>query len=900
MTNENKSIFLEVQDRYNVVDVAESLGIRLHKVGSSFRANSIAGNGDGKDAFAVYENSNTWYDFMLHIGGDITDLVAHVKYNGNKSQALCELLPDCKQSHDFKREISKREEFAQNIKRLSEELLSSNKEINVEAREYLKLRGITDETIRQLQIGLDFNFSNQIRIRFPYWDMSGKNPTYYTTRAFKGSQENKYMKASLKAFPFLKNSPLGLNTVNRNNEFCIITEGMFDWLNCYQQGFAALSPNGTDFGKLWKEVTEIISKHFRYAVLAFDNDPAGTLATAKAAEVLIKAQIPFRVVQIYNVKDLAEYCEKGGQIMDLVNRSRDGLKWYIDYIKPNADFDNLTTEQKKEAMDKCRRFIRAVRRYTESADVQEVLLGLKKYFPEEWFKALCKDASRKMNEREVCDIVLEKHKLMYHSKVGFSEYTRKGIWEDMDDGSVATYINAAYGDQVSGSKITSTLKTLKTDPRVNSDKLLNSMNKESCIAFLNGTLHFDVKTGTKFFTKHSPEDYLTVRLPFFYRPEAKCPTWEKFLSDAMGGKKEHQMVLQEFAGYGYLPNCRYQKALMLRGCGANGKSIFTEVIKALYGDINGECNGYVSYAEPSKFGKDFRLMNFRTSLINISSDVENNMSGGEGVFKKLVSGETLEDSRKHKDPFAFTPRTKLIMNCNEFPSTRDTTEGFLRRWTIIRFQQRYKENDAQTDPHLVDKIMSEMPGIFNWALEGLFRLTKQEKFTQLDDQEEQILEFAKANNHLYYFLEDCFDKIEKTTHRNDIYVRYREWSEQFGVIALAANRFYSKIKAVLEAQGVKVIEQGRIWMFEGELATLKTKDPEENVNTDKESDSEEAVNAEAANPEENVNNQENDSAEVTKIVNEIKSFIEKPNDNGQVFSSALQEIIYRHLQSLKN
>ena len=888
--SENHNVFSEVQDRYNIVDVAESLGIRLHKVGSSFRADSIAGTGDGKEAFAIYEKTNSWYDFMLNIGGDITDLVACVKYNGDKYQALCELVPDCKKSQDFKREISKRDEFAQDIKRLSEDLLNSNEHTRVEAREYLHSRGITDETIRELQIGLDFGFANQIRIRFPYWDIAGKIPCYYTTRAFKGSQENKYMKASQQKYPFLKNSPLGLNTINRNNEFCIITEGMFDWLNCYQQGFAALAPNGSDFGKLWQEVTEIISHHFRYVVLAFDADSAGTQATAKAAEVLIKAQIPFRVVQMWNVKDLAEYCEAGGQIMNLVEHSRDGLKWYIDYITPSADFENLTPEQKKEAMDKCRKFIRTIRRYTESADVHEILLRLKSYFPEEWFKALCKDASSKLNEREVCDIVLDGHRLMYHSKVGFYEYTRKGIWEAMTDDAIATYINAAYGSQVSGSKITSTLKTLKTDPRVNSDKLITAMNKSCCVAFYNGTLHIDDKTGQTFFTASSPEDYLTVRLPYFYKPEAKCPTWLKFLDDVMGGSEAHKMVLQEFAGYGYLPNCRYQKALLLRGGGANGKSIFTEVIKALYGDQNGECNGYVSYAEPSKFGKDFRLMNFRTSWINISSDVENNMSGGEGVFKKLVSGETLEDSYKHKDPVAFTPRTKLLMNCNEFPSTRDTTEGFLRRWTIIKFRQRYRENDMQTDPHLIDKIMNEMSGIFNWALEGLLRLTKQDRFTQLDDQAEQILEFAKTNNHLYYFLEDCFDKIEKRTHRNDIYLRYREWSDQFGVMPLPANRFYSKLKAVLEAQGVKVIEHGRIWMFEGQLEWVKAT-----------TETEEEVNAEAAIEEEAVNGDVvNENEVVNKMVNEIADVMRTQNDNKQIASSELQEIIHRHIRSWLN
>ena len=187
------------------------------------------------------------------------------------------------------------------------------------------------------------------------------------------------------------------------------------------------------------------------------------------------------------------------------------------------------------------------------------------------------------------------------------------------------------------------------------------------MSFYNGTLHIDTKLKKFEFAPHRSDDYITVQLPYFYDSNAQCPNWLKFLDEVTSHRKDAQAVLQEYIGYILYPDCTYQKALLLKGSGSNGKSVFTSVIKSLFGDFGEEDTGYVSYAEPAEFGKDFRLMNLKDSWLNISSDTENNMVGGEGVIKKLIAGEVVEDSYKHKSPFLFKPRVKLIMCANTFP-----------------------------------------------------------------------------------------------------------------------------------------------------------------------------------------------------------------------------------------
>ncbi len=151
---QKREIFKEVQERYNIKDVAEELGIRLHRVGRSWRANSPKGNGDGKDAFAIYEETNTWYDFMTQQGGDIVDLYAMMKYDGDKGKAIQELMPE-ETRETVKKQISARETFMNDIELFSKKMLNDNTPIAVKSRNYLHSRGITDETIKALKIGFD-------------------------------------------------------------------------------------------------------------------------------------------------------------------------------------------------------------------------------------------------------------------------------------------------------------------------------------------------------------------------------------------------------------------------------------------------------------------------------------------------------------------------------------------------------------------------------------------------------------------------------------------------------------------------------------------------------------------------------------------------------------------------
>ena len=63
---QDRSIFQEIREKYNIVEVARNLGLIVKEKGDaegSHRADSLAPEGGGKNALALYEKKGTWYDF---------------------------------------------------------------------------------------------------------------------------------------------------------------------------------------------------------------------------------------------------------------------------------------------------------------------------------------------------------------------------------------------------------------------------------------------------------------------------------------------------------------------------------------------------------------------------------------------------------------------------------------------------------------------------------------------------------------------------------------------------------------------------------------------------------------------------------------------------------------------
>jgi len=214
------------------------------------------------------------------------------------------------------------------------------------------------------------------------------------------------------------------------------------------------------------------------------------------------------------------------------------------------------------------------------------------------------------------------------------------------------------------------------------------------------------------------------KIPAKFDPNAKCPNISKFFSEVLA--PEDVPLIQEIVGYCLLRDYPFHRAVMLLGSGANGKSTFLNLIRALVGERNARNVSlqtllYDRFATADLFG----------SMVNLYADLPTTKLSATGIFKMLVGEDRVRAQRKHRDPFNFVNYAKQLFSTNELPQTDDISAAWWRRWILISFNNTFPEGGPNTDPHLLRKLTTdeELSGLLTWALAGLERLVANGGFT---------------------------------------------------------------------------------------------------------------------------------------------------------------------------
>ena len=221
-----------------------------------------------------------------------------------------------------------------------------------------------------------------------------------------------------------------------------------------------------------------------------------------------------------------------------------------------------------------------------------------------------------------------------------------------------------------------------------------------------------------------PSDQVRWTLGTEYDPEAECPQWKEFIGDV--AEPDDIPILQEFIGYCLhhweLP---YKKALIIFGPTDAGKSVFLDVIQALFGGDESPATSSTSiqYLANERWGPA-RLVN---TAVNIRNELSAETIQNAGKVKEIIAGDNLDAERKRKPVFKFAPTAKHLFAANRAPDRSTDDEAFWNRWLTVIFPESIPRQ--YQDPHLTDDLLAELPGILNWAIEGHRRLMDTGRFT---------------------------------------------------------------------------------------------------------------------------------------------------------------------------
>jgi len=321
---------------------------------------------------------------------------------------------------------------------------------------------------------------------------------------------------------------------------------------------------------------------------------------------------------------------------------------------------------------------------------------------------------------------------------------------------------------------------------------------KNTMLFRNGIL--DVTSGKLF--PHSGDYFATSTPDFDYSPRATCPTWDRCLGEWLD--PSYHKALHEMLGYLMVPDNSLEKIFFLRGVRRGGKSTVVRIVSKLIG------GGHCESRTLSDLAESFGLKGIeRLKLITIpdahSVKVQNRGSLLDRL-KSISGNDAISINRKHQDIITAHVPTRILIASNTQPKLLDESGALGSRIIPFIFERTF---EGKEDPDLSKKLLAELPGIANRAIEGLKRLRRnggrftlgqaaRDSLDEIADSQSPALRFAKEH------LEVTGNKKTDFVQLNEVYDRYELFatSERLGRETRNKNDLKDNLVAALASQGV--------------------------------------------------------------------------------------------------
>lgn len=341
-------IIEEVRSRNDIVDVIGSYVNLKHK-GNSYSA-CCPFHHEKTPSFHVSREKQMYHCFGCGVGGNVyTFLMEHENYSFPEAvEALAERagvkLPEQSMSPQAKKQADARTKM-KDMNKLAAAyfhyMLKSER--GTHAMEYLKNRGLTDETINKFGLGFSDVYSDDLykylrskgykdeelkdsglikydekhgasdrfwnRVMYPIIDTN--NRVIGFGGRVMGDAKPKYINTQDTPVFDKSRNLYGLNLAKKSKRRGIIfCEGYMDVISMHQAGFDnAVASLGT---ALTVGQVNLVKRFTDHVYLAYDSDEAGTKAALRALEIMREFEMPARVISLKPYKDPDELIQAEG------------------------------------------------------------------------------------------------------------------------------------------------------------------------------------------------------------------------------------------------------------------------------------------------------------------------------------------------------------------------------------------------------------------------------------------------------------------------------------------------------------------------------------------------------------------------------------------------------------
>ena len=358
----------------------------------------------------------------------------------------------------------------------------------------------------------------------------------------------------------------------------------------------------------------------------------------------------------------------------------------------------------------------------------------------------------------------------------------KGMaWQFLEGCDVHGEKNTLLGYQPKGSRVADVLGALAAltglSASIETPAWLDGRKTSTAgmIAMQNGVL--DIRS--RKLHPHNPALFATWALDFPYEKHAAEPAeWLRFLASVWPDDQESIDTLQEMIGYLVSGDTRQQKAFLIVGPRRSGKGTIGRIVQELMGAASRCSPTLSSLAGP------FGLQQLIGKPLALISDARISGRADQAVIVENMLRITGEDAlsvdRKFKEAWAGLLPTRFLLMTNELPRLMDTSGALAGRFvTLVMSVSFYGREDLK----LMERLLTELPAILIWALDGYQRLTERGAFVEPESSRELVEEMEELGSPIGAFVKHrCVVGVGLQSPKGALYGAYNSWCADQGQI----------------------------------------------------------------------------------------------------------------------
>lgn len=264
--------------------------------------------------------------------------------------------------------------------------------------------------------------------------------------------------------------------------------------------------------------------------------------------------------------------------------------------------------------------------------------------------------------------------------------------------------------------------------------------------------------------------------------------WKQFLLEIFNGSQDLVDYIQCAIGYTLTGDTKEQCFFQCYGDGANGKSVFLDILYKMLGDyaLNSQVDSILARSNNSG-GANSEIARMNGARFVRTNEPNEGSRFNEGLVKQLVSGDVTTARFLYGTEFEFSPRFKLWIATNYKINVRGTDTGIWRRQRLVPFEVKFIGDKA--DKHLTEKLMNELPQILGWAVKGAVKwvnngLTTPKEIEIANNEYKQEMDIISS------FLADCTKLSPSGREKaSEVFKEYSQWAKDGHEYCMTQSKF---------------------------------------------------------------------------------------------------------------